>query len=275
MKKTIFTSLCAIALLLGMNSCLDSGDDTETIIMTMYNRALHIGSETDPVFSAANAQLNVRESRNDHSVNIFMLARLDNGQNVSFETGYIPLVPTAKIGVYTVSCGTIQQNGHTISSLSGTIDFNNAAEIHYMVDGQYQVFSTSMPYYRFSRMTVESGGSTTFTTDKVALAFEVISTETSKAVLHIYNFALSTSESPAYVVDYEDLDLTLTATGYEMHGHDITPRRFPDYGENSTPDITLKATDVDVIVNAQGQVISGTLVLDDNKTVFISGNMFN
>lgn len=266
----LFTAL----LLSTLSSCLGKSDEQSSFAVSLYTRASDLEHpETPVVFSGASCRFDVRKNEKEKTLSITLLAKLTDNLSLDFQTGYMPLTENQN-GVHTFNCASVQQTGHTITNLNGTIDFNGAVHISYLVDGRYRVSTISAPYYCYGMVELINPGMQPVIFSESPVSFGMTTTEGNKAVLRVYNITLD--GKAYYAVQLEDLNISATADGYHLSASGATLKAIESDDNSYTID-QYRNCQVDVTATDEARQLSGQIVLDPltGKSIHLSTKMFN
>ena len=271
-KHTLLVALAALTLT--ATSCLDNKDDDEQTLESrpmMYYRIVDVNNaNTTPYFYQSYGLLYFKSPA--ESFNAIQAIKLSDLVSLQFETGYLPLKSTGTTSIYTFSHSMIQTEGHQISALSGKVDYYGSIYMEFMVDGNYKVYATSTPLYNVTSTKVAASASDKpeYNTSNMYYGMLIDPTD-HKATLAFKNFALSAADAVINELDFRELTVEITETGYHLTGTDITPLSVSASGQ-ATLD-AYKASEVEATITDQGRTITGHLTLNGHYVSF-EGNMF-
>lgn len=261
MKKII--NLCALFMLLAATSC--SSDDpvtTQTYTITTNNRSLTADASDDDVyFSQTTATLAF--DLTNYTVSITSSALLDESKrSVSFTTPAMQLTATSN-GIYTFTDKANATNG--ISGFHGYVNLSTGMTwFTYTVDDTYTIHTTSQLLYAYTTTTLNVDGTSPYSHAQSAYCFVMDETGES-CTLQISNFIFdNTGTVQVEQVDYENLKVKVTATGYTVTGVEVMPTNGSE---------RFKLYDVNFAINKQGCAMLGTYVCNDYN-VLVRGTGF-
>lgn len=238
MKKILL--FLSITLSLAMTSCLDNGDEPNTVMTANYACYNNVEDlQNNPgkyelkagtyVFTmdVSNMKLDLAIRGNfgesgdvNLTINGLDMKLADYEYNFSADV----LTPEVADGI---------AGAHTIQNLKGSIHpyvITNGTQVQqilvyqvsFVVDGRYRVTAISRNSYIFSQNTITTsaeGGA--YSTDKTQ--YSVKFTDTSKADVTIYEAKFVEEMPQGITFTLKDLPVTLTANGYTLQADNITP----------------------------------------------------
>ena len=240
MKKILL--LLSITLSLAMTSCLDNGDEPNTVMTANYACYNNVEDlQNNPgkyelkagtyVFTmdVSNMKLDLAIRGNfgesgdvNLTINGLDMKLADYEYNFSAEV----LTPEVADGI---------AGSHTVQNLKGTIhpyviandDYTAYQQIlvyqvSFVLDGRYRVTAISRNPYIFSQntTTISAGGDAYSTKDTY---YEVKFADTSKADVYIYNARFVEEMPQGITFTLKDIPVTLTANGYTLQADNIIP----------------------------------------------------
>lgn len=235
-KKLLFMSALVAVLLVGMCSCSKDNkkkdSSTLNISVSMLNHVVTNGQIAEPFKSSYTLKLN----RVNNTVDLSGVVRLSNdGPLYEFTISNIPATYNSTRDYYRFSIDrAIPSSGNlsgVFSNLSGVIDYNNSIiSVTYTVNSQSTVNAT-LPslYYQNTSTNATDASGVTFSIDNAAYEF-AIDNKTMTAKLGIYDVRFSKSMALISKLEYEDLKVVATATGYKITGANLAPTNTGDAG---------------------------------------------
>ena len=263
MKKVLSMAMLA-AMMLGMTSCLGSGDENiQTLSIYMYNFVVdENNSESEPTLTQAFSGFEVNMSKLLVTGDIKAASNL--GMATSFTFGPIDM----KIGQqsYDFTKSLINTQSQSIINLQGSYDPGiRAMTVDYLVDGDYHVYSTASYAYNFANMKVyKSTDEFYFDDDEVAFEF-IPDCSTKKLDWHMVNFVRTPNDVPVALY-YKSLPFTLTRDGKIVvkQSNALKSTEFKDEYEIS---------DLDIVIDVKANKASCSFVMDERKFQ-LAGEMF-
>ena len=272
-KKLFLMSALVAALLMGVCSCSkdDNKKDSRTlnINVAMLNHVVTNGQLAEPFKSSYTLKLN----RTDNYVDLSGVVRLSNdGPLYEFTISNIPATHNATRDYYTFSIDrAIPSAGNlsgVVTNLSGVIDYNNRIiSVTYTINGQTTVNATlSSLYYQNTSTNATDASGVSFNIDNAAYEF-AIDHKTLTAKLGIYDVRFSKSMALISKLEYENLKVEATATGYKITGANLAPTNTGDAGIIKN----FPLTSIEANLNLAGGTIMATYVTN-GYTVTTTGS---
>lgn len=269
-----------MAVMLTLTACnSDEPNNESSSMMVMYNHAVNTENNT-VTFSQSNCSFAIRNN-GDLTMQIKMILKLSEGNNVEFSSDFMPLTACSDEGyTYTFESGNITAGTHTVSNLRGKINLTGPTYIQFTVDGQYQCFSTLQPYYSHAttgNTRTETSGPVSYSTTDTSYGL-LFNNAGDKGALYLFDFKLDDGGHLFPILRYDNLTLTPTVTGYQLIGTDIVPTEYESaYDQSGTEIEQYRASSVSINVTQHGQRILGTITTgseDNPTTITLNGQFF-
>lgn len=265
-----------MAVMLLLTACNnDEPNNESSSVMIMYNRAVNIESNS-VTFSQSNCSFVIRNN-GDLTMQVKMILKLSEGNNVEFSSDFMPLTACSDEGyTYTFESGNITAGTHTVSNLRGKINLTGPTYVQYVVDGQYQCFSTLQPYYTHATTSITSNESN-YTANDINYGLTFNNTGNT-GCLYLFNFHPNDGGIMSVILRYDNLTLIPTANGYQLTGTDVLPTEHESaYDTAGTEVEQYRATAIDLVLTQQSQRITGTISIgsdDAPTTITLNGQFF-
>ena len=226
MKKLWILPLLALI----MASCGSDDDNNNNYVQVrefsqvMYNHVVDREEGT--------ARLSIKDTRFTYDIANVTLGfttsvEVSAGHVVSFTMGSKEMTYSTTDVYHSYTSGVLTTSaGEKVSNIKGRVDLRTGAMyVSYTVDDRYDVTSTSVLPYYYSRVSMvnrtDSGDDTVFVDQHYT--FE-LNPETQKAVMVVNNCSVTRKTwVPQSQVVYADIDYEVTKDGYEFTGENIKP----------------------------------------------------
>ena len=267
-----------MAVMLTLTACnSDEPNNESSSMMVMYNHAVNTENNT-VTFSQSNCSFAIRNN-GDLTMQVKMILKLSEGNNVEFSTDFIPLTASnVESYVYTFQSGNIKAGTHMVSNLSGKINLTGPTYIQYEVDGQYFCFSTLQPYYPHTTTSIissESSGTVSFYATDITYGL-IFNNAGNKGALYLFDFHATESGQKYPILLYDNLTVVPTLTGYHLSGTDVLPTHYEStYDTAGTAVEQYRATSIDLQLAEQH--LSGIISIgseDAPTTISLKGEFF-
>lgn len=268
-----------MAVMLMLTACnKDEPNNDSSSIMIMYNRAVNTGNNMSVTFSQSNCKFVVRNN-STLSMQANMILKVGEGIIVDFSTDFMPLIATNEAYTYTFESGNITSGAHTISNFRGKINLAGPTFIQYVIDGQYQCYSTLQPYYTetITSITTEPSTSSSYSFNDINYGL-TFNNAGDKGTLYLFDFHADDSGRKTAILRYDNLTLVPTSTGYQLTGTDVLPTEHEsNYDVTGMEAERYRATSLSLDVLQQGQGIAGTIQIggeDATTVITLNGHFF-
>ena len=259
MKKLSFMLLSLLAVTM-LTACgnEDEPDNKQTLTSIINTRAI-VGD--DVVFSQGSAKVEL-----DYT-NMLISFTADykdaDGQSHSLSTPSMKLISEGG-AIYTFNATSGQGVG-SVLSLEGTIDMNTGMLWFRFLSGSTEYVSTSQLLYAYTTTNITNPDNGNHGSHKQSGYLFALDARGETCIMKIFNFVSTLNGAiDAVEVQYQDLTVTPTATGYRITAPEV---------ESSIKGF-YALTNVDITLDDQCNVIAGSFKSNGLEFEF-SGNVFN
>ena len=251
--KKYFYYLCALAALVMFTSCLNESDEPERkMSLTLSSVNCQAINGNDVAFLQGTSKVEMDFAQN--LINFTFDYKDAEGKSHSLAT------PVMKMSsVNSTACQ------FSSESLNGYIDLPNLIMWFTFNDGSTRMVCTSELLYAYTNTTITNPDNGNHGTNPQSAYAFTLASNGQTCALTIYNFVSNLNGAiDVTKVDFEDLTVTQTVTGYTIAANEVASAYNGYY--------TL--TDVNFDLNDQGKVINGSFKCK-GLDFAVTGNMFN